>query len=249
MLDTLSVAQLENLLDQFSVPMFVIETQGPGSDFCITCLNTAMEELTGQPRHALLGRSILEIAATGMAGDTIDHYQRCVRTRQTIRFAFLFGQAEEKMHWHKTLQYARSPEGYDRVIATAIRVQNDAPMLQDRLAFEDVRYFSSIADLQLENLSSAFTTATRQARVTPIDEERVMRLHAVCRTIQSTVADIKEVVRNAQARHAAQSGAVPGLRSPVQRIDGTLGFSSIDTVHALADACLEDRTAPLRRQQ
>ena len=200
MLNDLSVAQLDQLLEQFSVPMFVIETQGPGSDFVITCLNSALEDLAGQSRSELLGRSILEIAATDAATDTARHYERCVQTRQTIRFAFLFGNENRATCWNKTLQYARSPEGYDRVIATAVKVPADTQDLQDRLAFEDVRYFSSIADLQLENLNNAFANATQQARVTPIDEERIMRLHAVCRTIQSTVADIKQVVRAAEAR-------------------------------------------------
>ena len=246
MLNTLSIVQLENLLDQFSVPMFVIESQGPGSDFCITCVNAALEELAGQTRQQLLGRSILELAATSDPDDTMEYYQRCVQTRQTIRFAFLFGSDGRKMRWNKTLQYARSPEGYDRVIATAIRVPVTAPLLQDQLAFEDVRYFSSIADLQLENLSSAFTSAARQARVTPVDEERIMRLHAVCRTIQSTVADIKRVVRAAQARHAAPDS---GLERPSQapyRDGARSTFHSPGTVNALTATCLEDRPGSSR---
>lgn len=237
MLSTLTIAQLEKLLDQFSVPMFVIETQGPGSNFCITCLNTALEELAGQPRNELLGRSILEIAATNAADDTIEYYQRCVATRQTIRFAFLFGNNNHRMHWNKTLQYARSPEGYDRVIATAIKVPDETPLLQDRLAFEDVRYFSSIADLQLENLSSAFDSATEQARVTQIEEDRIMRLHAVCRTIQSTVADIKDVVRAAQSRHSRAAKALQSSQdSSTLALNEFMETSSMDTVHAITAA-------------
>lgn len=233
MFDTLSIAQLERLLEQFSVPMFVIEREAGGAEFRITCMNSALEELAGQSRAELLGRSIIEIAAA--ADETMEHYHRCVTTRQTIRFAFLFTTEQREMQWDKILQYARSPEGHDRVIATAIRMSNESPLLQDRLAFEDVRYFSSIADLQLENLSNAFTSATEKARVTPIDEERIMRLHAVCRTIQSTVADIKQVVRTAQHRHAASN----------RRIEETFGQTRLesrqnegmDTVRALADAC------------
>ncbi|MEW9920611.1 PAS domain S-box protein [Marimonas sp. MJW-29] len=203
MLDTLSIAQLERLLEQFSVPMFVIERRAPDSEFCITCMNSALEELAGHTREDLLGRSTLEIAAA--AEDTMKHYQRCVTTHQTIRFAFLFTNQQKEMQWDKILQYSRSPEGHDRVIVTAIKMSHDTPLLQDQIAFEDVRYFSSIADLQLENLSNAFASATEKARVTPIDEERIMRLHAVCRTIQSTVADIKQVVRTAQQRHAVSN--------------------------------------------
>lgn len=237
MLSTLTIAQLEKLLDQFSVPMFVIETQGPGSDFCITCMNSALEELAGQPRHELLGRSILEIAAANAADSTIEYYQRCVSTQQTIRFAFLFGNDNRRMHWNKTLQYARSPEGYDRVIATAVKIPSETPLLQDRLAFEDVRYFSSIADLQLENLSSAFDSATEQARVTPIEEERIMRLHAVCRTIQSTVADIKDVVRAAQSRHSRSAKSIQnGQDAKNMALGNLMENSTMDTVHAISAA-------------
>ena len=240
MLNTLSIEQLDDLIAQFSVPMFVIETKGPGSDFCITCMNEAFEDLSGQPRDELLGKSILEIAATSAADVTFEHYQRCVETRQTIRFAFLFGNDRQEMRWNKTLQYARSPEGYDRVIATAIRVPVDQQPLQDQVAFEDVRYYSSIADLQLENLNSAFSSATEQARVTPIDEERIMRLHAVCRTVQSTVADIKRVVRTAQARHAV-SGA-DHADKPSDRFPGTITFYA-DTTRALAHVAQDNEPA------
>ena len=237
MLNTLSIAQLDELLDQFSVPMFVIERKGPNHDFRITCMNSALEELAGQPRQDLLGRSVLEMAAA--AEEMLEFYQRCVTTRQTIRFAFLFTKEQREIRWDKTLQYARSPEGHDRVIATAIKISEQAPLLQDRLAFEDVRYYSSIADLQLENLSSAFKSATEQARVTPIDEERIMRLHAVCRTIQSTVGDIKDVVRTAQARHKKSSRKAASAANDVIASDES--GQGMDTVRALVDACSAER--------
>ena len=145
---------------------------------------------------------------------------------------------QQKMHWNKTLQYARSPDGNDRVIATAIRVPVSGPLLQDQIAFEDVRYSSSIADLQLENLSNAFDNATRRARVTPIDEERIMRLHAVCRTIQSTVADIKQVVRAAQNRHATWEFGMKNTTIPPRR-SANLDHASPGTVLTLSESCLE----------
>ena len=126
------------------------------------------------------------------------------------------------------------------MVTTALLSPCAEPALSDRLAFEDVRYFSSIADLQLENLSNAFSSATRRARVTPIDEERIMRLHAVCRTIQSTVADIKQVVRAAQNRHAAwEFGADKGKLPP--RRSANLDYASPGTVLTLSESCLEQQ--------
>lgn len=233
MFNKLSTAELEHLLGQFSVPMFAIERQDEDAEFRITCLNSAMEDLAGLPKADMLGRSIIEMAAA--AEEAIEHYRRCISTRQTIRFSFLFTKEQCRMCWDKTLQYARSPEGHDRIIVTAIKVPHAAPMLQDQLAFEDVRYFSSIADLQLENLSNAFTSATERSRVTPIDEERIMRLHFVCRTIQSTVADIRRVVRAAQTRHAtAQHNTLP---DQMNEQGSAIAMSGTDTVRALASVC------------
>lgn len=101
-----------------------------------------------------------------------------------------------------TLQFLRCSDGFDRIIATAQPAQQRELDLQDKLAFEDIRYFSSVADLQLENLNSAFQSVTDLVHEASVSEERIMRLHAVCRTIQRTVSDIQNVVRQAQARHA-----------------------------------------------
>ena len=232
MLDLLSVPELDALLDQFTVPMFVLEREHPDGEFRITCMNRALEDLAGKAREALVGQPIRELAVA--AEEMLDFYQRCVVTRQTIRFAFLTSHGHRQIRWDKTLQYARSPEGYDRVIATAVKSAEPEPSLEDRLGFEDVRYFSSVADLQLENLSSALDTAVAHARAVPIDEDRIMRLHAICRTIQSTVGDIKEVVKTAQLRHRT-SGMPPPMPSNAAAEEAGADFG-MDTVRALVNA-------------
>lgn len=234
MFNTLSITRLEKLLNEFSVPMFVNERDGPNSTFRITGVNAALEELAGMPRNRLLGRCIMDMAASGVVADALEHYQRCVSTRQPIRFPFLFLQEQTETCWDKILQYARSPEGYDRVIATAIRIPYERPALQDRLAFEDVRYFSTMADLQLENLSNAFDTAAQDAQVQHLDTDRFNRLQALCRTVQSTVGDIKQVVRAAQARHKEPHCEV--TRAYSEQLDQQSQEAGYDTVNAIANA-------------
>ena len=202
MFNTLPLSQVEHVLELFSVPMFVIERQEPASDFRMVGMNAALERLVGQPRSAIHGRFISEIDLLGMPDKAQENFQRCVTEKEVVNFTYLFTQDECEVRWDTTLQYSRSPDEFDRVIATTIKVPQERPLMQDKLAFEDVRYFSSIADLQLENLSRAFSSATTEARVSPIDEERIMRLHAVCRTVQRSVADIQDIVRRAQSRHA-----------------------------------------------
>lgn len=204
MFETLSNSELESILNQFSVPMFIIERRAAGQDFQMVGLNSALETLAGQTRSAIMGRSVSDMAAAGVANDASEYYLRCVTTRSTVRFTYLFAHEDHEARWITTLQYTQSPEGYDRVIATAIDVPQERPMLQDRLAFEDVRYFSSIADLQLENLNSAFSSARQAASLPQMQEERIMRLHAVCRTVQRSVADIRDIVKQAQIRHGTQ---------------------------------------------
>jgi hypothetical protein len=234
MLNMLSIAQLENLLDQFSVPMFLVERQETADEFRISTLNRAFEDLSGLPRQNIVGQSIVKLAAAAAAKDTVKYYSQCVTTRRPIRFTFLFSQDHSQSYWDNTLQYARSPEGHDRVIATAIKVPDVQPLLQDRLAFEDLRYYASIADLQLENLSSAFSAVTQMARVTPIEEERISRLNATCRTIQRTVSDIKKIVRTAQARHMPPD--LRALEPDAAPDDQILQDRDLNTLRALEEA-------------
>lgn len=233
MFNTFSLSQIEHVLDLFSVPMFVIARESPTSDFRLVGMNAALEKLVGQPRSAIHGRSISEIDLIGMPDSAQENFHRCVTKKEVVHFTYLFIQDEREVRWDTTLQYSCCPDQFDRIIATTIRVPQERPLLQDKLAFEDVRYFSSIADLQLENLSRAFSSATTEARVSPIDEERIMRLHAVCRTVQRSITDIQDIVRRAQTRHAALQlqplQNPPPKHPPLERTDGMDTVRAFDT--------------------
>lgn len=234
MFNTLSLSQIEHVLDLFSVPMFVISRQEPTSDFRLVGMNAALERLVGRPRSAIHGRSISEIDLIGMPDSAQENFLRCVENKEVIHFTYVFIQDDCEVRWDTTLQYSRSPDEYDRVIATTIKVPQEQPLLQDKLAFEDVRYFSSIADLQLENLSRAFSSVTTETQVTPIDEERIMRLHSVCRTVQRSITDIQEIVRRAEARHAALQ--IQPLHKPLPDHTALQHSDGLDTVRAFAGA-------------
>ncbi|KIN62740.1 PAS 9 domain containing protein [Sulfitobacter noctilucicola] len=217
MFQTLSIPKLEELLDQFSVPMFVIERTGPRESFILATLNRAFEELSGTSRHDLLGQPIIRLASTGMPEEAISYYRNCIRTGETVRFSYTYTDENGDVLWETTLQHANGPDNEDRIIATAMKLPREQSALQDQLAFDDLHYFSSMADLQLENLSSAFDSVVCRPGFTEIDEDRVMRLHAVCRTVQRSVADIKDIVRRAQIRHARQ--VAPPIASCTHKMD------------------------------
>lgn len=245
MFDMLSITELDQLLEQFSVPMFVIERRSAGHDFHMVGLNSALEELAEQPRSSLVGRSISKIAPIGLPDDARQRYMECVTSKKTVRFAYVFVHEDREVRWEATLQYAQSPEAHDRVIATAIQVPQERALLQDRLAFEDVRYYSTIADLQLENLNNAFSSVSQEAQVTPIDEERIMRLHAVCCTIQRSVADIKDIVKRAQTRHAMQAARGISLET-LEEPPLECSSRSMGTIRALVKAGASEPVWPER---
>ena len=67
MLNMLSIAQLENLLDQFSVPMFLVERQETADEFRISTLNRAFEDLSGLPRQNIVKGSKPNFRSNGMS--------------------------------------------------------------------------------------------------------------------------------------------------------------------------------------
>ncbi|MEM7520069.1 MAG: hypothetical protein AAF307_03440 [Pseudomonadota bacterium] len=236
MLSTLSIAHLENLLSAFSVPMFATERQARGNALSIVCVNTAFESLAQRRRDMLVGQQVSVLSGDDTSGEMQAQYDTCIRERKTLHCTFRNGQGPNAVTWAQTLQYAQTPEGHDRVITSAISIPCDKPLLQDKLAFDDVRYFSYIADLQIENLSNAFSDATQHVRVSPAEEERMMRLHAVCRTIKRTVSDIKEVVRAAQLRHGHDTMQSDDQAGAQETSAPSNGAGGMDTIRAIANA-------------
>ncbi|KIN65662.1 hypothetical protein Z945_709 [Sulfitobacter noctilucae] len=235
MFNSLTNGQLEALIEQFLLPMFIIQRRRAGTDFEMVGMNSALERLARQPRQAIMGQSVSDMAISGVNNDAGFHFLQCATSRKPVRFTYAFEHDDHKDRWDMILQYGQSPEGYDRIISTANQLTPDTSALQDKVAFEDVSYFSSIADLQLENLSNAFSNVTQGASMTVMEEERMMRLHAVCRTIQRSVSDIKDIVRRAQARHCEQQQH-PHFPSMNPRMDRA---GCMDTVRALSDAWVE----------
>lgn len=201
MFDTLPISRLSTILAHFAFPMLIAERPDQKTEFRTVATNAPFEKIAG-PMDTMNGSALRQMVPQVV----VDHVVRAFKEPDLITTsqqfnATIFGE-EKDIPCELTLQYLRAPERYDRVVVTARPTPEHDLDLQDKLAFEDVRYFSFLADLQLENLNNAFVCATEQ-----IDEERIMRLHAVCRTIQRTVSDINNVVKQAQARHAAQGGS------------------------------------------
>lgn len=206
MFDTIPISHLASMLSYFAFPMLVAERPDPRTQFRMVAMNAALENVIG-PMDTVSGRALQDVLPPEVMSeinayfDTNDAQQMTQKIRCTI--CTMAGQTPCDL----TLQYLRCADGFDRVVATAQELRAYDLDINDKLAFEDICYFSFIADLQLENLNSAFASTTDFVREAQIDEERILRLHAVCRTVQRTVSDIKNIVKQAQARHAVQGSA------------------------------------------
>jgi len=214
MFDTLPISHLATMLTHFAFPMLVAERPDAKTEFRMVAMNAALEDIAG-PQDTMGSRTLRDLFPPNVMDEVIQSFNANEDRQQTQQFRSVLCGMSGEVPCDLRLQYLRCPDGFDRVIATAQEARAFDLDLKDKIAFEDIRYFSFIADLQLENLNSAFLSATEQAHIAPIGEERIVRLHAVCRTIQRTVSDIKDVVKQAQARHAKQGSAHhTGARMP-----------------------------------
>lgn len=201
MFDTLPISHLATMLAHFAFPMLIAERPDRTAEFRTVAMNAALEEIAG-PKDAICGMTLRDVFPSSVVEDLVGSFRSGTGAEDIQRIKSAIRGISGEVPCDLTLQFLRCSDGYDRIIATAQPDQRYELDLQDKLAFEDVRYFSSVADLQLENLNSAFVSATDLVQAASVSEERMMRLHAVCRTIQRTVSDIQNVVKQAQARHA-----------------------------------------------
>ncbi len=229
MFDTLPISNLAAMLDHFSFPMLIAERPDQTTELRVVAMNIALEGITG-PKDAVCGMALRDVFPAEVVDEVVSVLGPDDTSVDQQEFQTVIQGIRGDVNCDLTLQYMRCADGFDRVLATAHRTCSYGLDLQDKLAFEDVRYFSFVADLQLENLNCAFISATENFEVSSVDEERIMRLHAVCRTIQRTVSDIKIVVKQAQARHAAQG------ETHIVRGNSELGQPSLSDATKILDA-------------
>lgn len=204
MFNILSTPELQNLLDLFSIPMFALDRTSPAGPFQIVCMNGALETLSQQPRSKILGKSIYDLLPHDEAEEASRNYIQCARTGLDVRFSEVFTESGNRHRWDTTLQSVRTREGHDRVVGTTMRIERHLPRLSDQYALEEVKYYSTIADLHLQNMTTLCDLLANRSSAPPQadDDLRNAQLMAVCRSVQRAVNDVRHTVRQAQARHA-----------------------------------------------
>lgn len=237
MFNTLSPAQLQVLLDQFSVPMFALDRVSADRTFRIVCINQTLENVTGRSKTQIIGRTAFDLMPPDEASLAKQHYDSCARSGKNIRFSDTFTLRDRRVMWDTTLQHAKSPDGNERIIGTTLPITPSHSPADDVATYEDVRYFTALADLQLENMATACDLVSAHSSAIPEVEFRVAKLHRICRTVQRTVSDIKQVVRQAQMRREAQNALHPSQTPRETALSGR--EVGLGTVLALSDLSLE----------
>ena len=243
MFDTLPNAELQALMDQFSVPMFAVGRKSPEDTFRIVCINRAFEEAGQHGRDDMIGLQLDALLPSAEAHEVIRNFDSFARTRRNVRFVEKLTTGSDGAEWDTTLQFSTTPEGYDRLIGTALPVLQGRSSLSDRMAFEDIRYYAAMADLHIQNLLTACDLPAASEAEMHRTEMRVPNLHSICRSVQRTVADIKETVRKAQKRHEAHQLRLSLEREALAEQELVQGCDSHNTVTELS------RMAPIPRAE
>ncbi len=226
MLDTSSAENLAALLDQFSIPMFAAERATADHDFELICINRAHADATGFDPATARGVALRNLLPPNQAEIVIGRYTECTRTQSPQRYLETLTLPGGIQQWDTTIQPVRLPSGGDRVIGTAIQIAGDSPSDGTQMTYDDIRYFSAMADMQLQNLLSMFEAARDQGLFSDDSASRVTQLCCVCRSVQRSVEDIRETVRRAR----------PETSGTPADLDQTGG----DTLRALNDSTRSD---------
>lgn len=207
MLNTDSADQLAAIFNQFSVPMFAAERASEQSEFKIVCINHAHAKATGCQPDAMRYVAVRDLLPEEEANIVVGRYSECARTEGNIRYLETLTLPEGVQRWDTSIQHVRLASGGDRVIGTALRIADGHTSEGTQATLDNVRYFSTLADMQLQNLISMFEAARVQGLFNNDNVGRVARLGGICRSVQRSVEDIREAVRRGNPdlnRHQAR---------------------------------------------
>lgn len=197
MLDIDSADQLAAIFDQFSVPMFAAERPRAQNEFKILCVNQAYADVTGFQPGELRNAALHDLLPSCEADTVTGRYAECADTRHNMRYMHTLTLPKGVQQWDTSIQHVPLHCGGDRVIGTGLKVACDLSTEGTRTTFDNIRFFSSLADMQLQNLVSMFEAARDQGLFSTDSVSRITRLCGVCRSVQRSVEDIRETVRRA----------------------------------------------------
>lgn len=201
MYDMLSSAALAHHLNQTSTPMYALERTDSAGAFRFASLNDAMERAALCTRRDVIGKTLAEALPADESITAQRRLAHCIETLDVSRFTDRFTITAQPFAWDTTLHPIRLSDGTERIVASAIRQDISVTARPETVAFDDIKYFSSVADFQIQNLISLFETYDATDLLLAETEQRIAKLSGMCRTVQLAVAEIGKTIRAAQAIH------------------------------------------------
>ena len=235
MFSTRSASQLATLFDNFNVPMFAAQRARPDAPFSFMCGNSAWCAVSGLRAADMQGAEPADFLPEEEATAVQARFAGCAATSEDQRYFQSLTLPNGELHWDILLQHAPMRSKADRVVATAMPVLQDTAADTSRLVFDDIRFFSALADLQLQNLVSMFDAAQKSDLFCANSSERVATLSGICRGVQRAVEDIQDTVRRADKPARGSGTGNSGKRhAPDRNTDPGTGGT---TLRALAVSC------------
>lgn len=208
--------------NQISCPMFAVERAHPDALFRFVSINEAiMRDAYGDHSH-IIGRTIAEVFSPKECAPILRSIAQYRATKSTVPFLCTLILGAESSQFDTSLNVTSTPDGRDRMVAVCTGQTTHQPAIA---AFDDIQYFSSLADFQIQNLITTFETY--QACDIFGSEQRIAKLSGMCRTVQRAVEDIKKSVRNARKDEKSET-----------TFDGPMHQAALDrcgTLKALTD--------------
>ncbi|QJF49800.1 PAS domain-containing protein [Roseobacter ponti] len=198
-----SADELLVLFNQFHFPVFAVERPAPGAPFRVLCVNKSFGTAAGPDATTADGVSWADFTADG-ADSVRSRCNTCADARAGVRFEQLLPTPDGPRFWDVSLQHVPLPCKGDRVIGVAFEIRGDAQAGKNQRMHDDIRFFSSLADLQVQNLVSMFEAAQQSDLFCTDNTGRVDRLIGMCRGVQQAVGDIRKAL--ARCENAPRSG-------------------------------------------
>ncbi len=184
MFDTPDITKLRELLNAYPVAMFVAQRGSPHHAFRILCINQEHERLSGVLNEEVEGMRPKDLLPADEGNSVEARYQFCVRTNRAIFYEETLHLTEKPAQWRTTLFPVKMPNTVQRLVGTAIQLEqgvaanqpNDAPLRRSRAVSgnNSVHIGSSYVSAAVIVLgASHFFNPFGPARKAPANERRV----------------------------------------------------------------------------
>ncbi len=198
--------RLRQQLDQFTIPMFIVELRPPDGEFGLLAINSCYEAQSGMTMADVIKRPVSAVLPANEARKANERYAKCIHQDAPLRY-------REKLHlprgaliWDTSLSRIELPDCRERLVGSAVVVERVRRDNRDTLAFEDVSYFATTSSMRLEQIASVLAAVEQQI----IPPERLVGsvgvLAGLCRSIDATMQELRSI---AQERLGVEKDALP----------------------------------------